>query len=217
MSDKPLDGTVVDIDGNVYKTVKIGTQVWMAENLKVTRYRNGNPIPNVLDDKAWRVLSTGAYSNYNNDENLVKTYGRLYNWHAVSDSRGIAPKGWHIPSDEEWTTLTNTLGGDAVAGGEMKEAGTEHWLAPNKGANNKSGFNGLPGGMRNPGWGIVGNPSSGGNFDYIGKYGHWHTSTEYDSRSVNRRYIVYDGLGIGKWDPYPKESGFSIRCVRDLP
>lgn len=214
-NDQVFDGTVKDIDNNVYKTVKIGDQIWMAENLKVTKYRNGDPIPNVIDDKVWRVLKTGAFCNYNNDASLVKSYGRLYNWHAVKDIRNIAPIGWHIPSDDEWTTLTNTLGGRLVAGGKMKEVGTTHWLTPNTGASNDSGFLGLPGGLRNPGWGPVGNPDDGGNFKDIGKYGHWHSSTEYDNRYENRRYLNYNNAEIGRDDPYPKESGFSVRCLKD--
>lgn len=187
----------------------------MAENLKVTRFRNNDSIPNITDDEIWRTLTTGAYCNYNNDEELVNTYGRLYNWYVVNDSRGIAPEGWHVPSDEEWTILTNTLGGELVAGGKLKETGTKHWLDPNSEATNSTGFQGLPGGLRNPGWGNVHNPSSGGNFESIGEEGHWHSTTEYDNRSINRRYLRYDNSQIGKWDPYPKGSGFSIRCIKD--
>jgi uncharacterized protein (TIGR02145 family) len=117
-------GTVTDIDGNVYQTVTLGGQVWMAENLKVTRYRNGDPIPCVNDASAWSGLSTGAYCHYNNDFNNAAIYGRLYNWYAVSDSRNIAPGGWHVPTDTEWQTLVDLLGGSSVAGGKMKTTGT---------------------------------------------------------------------------------------------
>lgn len=144
--------TVTDYDGNVYQTVLIGDQCWMMENLKVTHYRNGDPIPHVTDGVTWGNLTSGAYCNYNNDEGNVATYGRLYNWYAVDDSRNIAPAGWHVPSDAEWQTLVDYLGGDAVAGGKMKEAGTTHWASPNTGATNESGFTALPGGGPRPRW-----------------------------------------------------------------
>ena len=127
----PQTSTVTDIDGNVYQTVTIGTQEWMAENLKVTHYRNGDPIQLVTDDSSWSNLSTGAYCDYDNDGDNVAVYGRLYNWFAVNDSRAIAPAGWHVATAADWQTLIDILGGDAVAGGKMKEAGTAHWLAPN--------------------------------------------------------------------------------------
>jgi hypothetical protein len=119
-------GAVVDIDGNAYHTVTIGNQVWMVENLKVTHYRNGDAIPNVTDGTAWLDLTTGAYCEYDNDVNNVATYGRLYNWYSVNDSRNIAPAGCHVPSDDDWQTLVDYLGGDAVAGGKMKEIGSTH-------------------------------------------------------------------------------------------
>ena len=139
---------MTDIDGNTYQTVKIGNQWWIAENLNVTHYQNGDAIPNVTDSAAWWGLTSGAYCNYNNDAANVAVYGRLYNWYAVHDSRNIAPAGWHVPSDAEWQTLVDYLGGDPVAGGKMKEAGTTHWISPNTGATNESGFSGLPGGYR---------------------------------------------------------------------
>ena len=119
--------TVTDIDGNAYHTVAIGKQVWLVENLKVTRYRNGDQIPNVSDNKQWCNLTTGAYCNYNNDANNVTTYGRLYNWYAVHDIRNIAPKGWHVATDVEWKILTDYLGGETIAGGKLKETGTTLW------------------------------------------------------------------------------------------
>ncbi|MHA7111935.1 FISUMP domain-containing protein [Sunxiuqinia elliptica] len=204
-----------DADGNSYPVIKIGTQWWMAENLKTTSYGNGDDIPNVIEDNEWRTLTTGAYCNYNNDDEFVDVYGRLYNWYAVNDSRKMAPEGWHIPSDEEWTILTNRLGGEFVAGGKLKEIGIAHWVSPNTDATDSIGFQGLPGGLRNPGWGNVSNPSSGGDFKSIGEEGHWHSSSEYDSRSIHRRFLRYDGSYIAKWDPYPKESGFSVRCIID--
>jgi len=118
---------VTDIDGNVYTTIKISSQWWMAENLKVTHYRNGDSIPNVIDSSAWMGLNTGAYCNYDNDTSHVAVYGRLYNWYTVNNNRNIAPTGWHLPTDAEWQTLIDYLGGELFAGGKMKEAGTAHW------------------------------------------------------------------------------------------
>ena len=166
-------GTVTDVDGNVYKTVRIGTQWWMAENLRVTHYRNGdgiqmatmdgeprtgeNPtatyypfgdaIPLVTDDAAWSALTTGAYCIYDNNESNAEIYGNLYNWYAVADSRSIAPVGWHVPIDAELQTLIDIVGGEAVAGGLLKEAGTAHWISPNTGTD-EFGFAALPGGYR---------------------------------------------------------------------
>ncbi len=199
------NGTVTDIDGNVYKTVKIGSQWWMAENLKTTKYRNGNPIPNVTDNTQWGNLTTGAYCNYNNDINYVNTYGRLYNWYAVSDSRNIAPVGWHVPTDAEWTTLTTYLGGESVAGGKLKESGTAHWSLVNAGATNETGFTALPGGYRD---------LNGICFNLIACGGFWWSSTEYDTNNALSRYMA-DYLGLVLRGYYGKTHGFSVRCVKD--
>src|SRR4029078_12512714 len=140
--DNETPATVTDIDGNVYHTVTIGTQVWMVENLKTTKYRNGDligtTIPATLDISS---ESTPKYQwAYKGEESNVATYGRLYTWYAVADSRNVCPTGWHVPSDAEWTTLTTYLGGESVAGGKLKENGTVHWESPNTGATNESGF-----------------------------------------------------------------------------
>jgi len=197
-------GTVTDYDGNVYHTITIGTQVWMVENLKVTHYRNGDPIPNVTDSSAWGNLTTGAYCNYNNDVNNVTTYGRLYNWFTVSDSRNIAPTGWHVPTDAEWTTLTTYLGGESVAGGKLKETGTTHWASPNTGATNETGFTALPGGYRFP----------IGSFDLIGVYGFLWSSTEINSTGAWERYLPFDGSDLSRTSD-SKNYGNSIRCLKD--
>ena len=139
--------TMTGNDGTVYKTVKIGDQWWMAENLKETQYRNGDEIPEVDYNTSWEDISTGARCGYRWDETYIETYGFLYNWYAVNDSRSIAPNGWHVPTDDEWSTLQNTLGG-TMAGGKLKETGTTHWESPNTGATNKSRFTALPGGYR---------------------------------------------------------------------
>lgn len=198
------NGTVTDIDGNIYHTVKIGTQVWMSENLKVTKYRNGDPIPNVIDGTAWHNLSSGAYCHYDNDSNNSTTYGNLYNWYAVHDSRNITPKGWHIPTDAEWTTLTDYLGGEEVAGAKLKETGGTHWESPNSGATNMSGFNALPGGDCN---------------DYIEffsirRYGHWWSSTKFDATSVWIRDLCFDEIYVIK-NIGGIRGGFSVRCIMD--
>jgi len=140
--------TVTGNDGNVYQVVRIGNQCWMAENLRTTRYANGDAIPQVTGNSTWSSLSTGAWCWYDNDNQYENPYGKLYNWHAVADSRNICPAGWHVPTDAEWDALANFLGGSNVAGGKMKATGTAHWNSPNTDATNSSGFTGLPGGYR---------------------------------------------------------------------
>ncbi len=198
-------GTVTDIDGNTYKTVKIGDQWWMAENLKVTHYRNGDAIPKVTNNNVWSGLSTGAYCEYDNNSENVVTYGRLYNWYAVNDSRNIAPTGWHVPTDAEWQTLVDFLGGEKVAGGKLKEAGKTHWYSPNAGANNGSGFAALPGGHRNYNYGF---------FHSVGCYAAFWSSTELTSFSAWYRYLFYLYSEVPRHDD-DKRCGFSVRCVMD--
>jgi uncharacterized protein (TIGR02145 family) len=198
---RPLTGTVNDIDGNTYNYVTIGTQTWMVENLKTTKYRNGDAIANVIDGATWGGLSSGAYCWYNG---YGATYGALYNWYAVADSRNIAPTGWHVPTDAEWYTLTDYLGGLNAAGVKLKEAGTVHWRTPNTGASNSSGFTALPGGYRD----------DNGIFGYIGGYGYLWSSTEYSTLQAWTMYTGYDlsnaGIGYGR-----KVYGYSVRCLRD--
>ena len=197
-------GTMTDQDGNVYKTIIIGTQTWMAENLRTTKYNDGTTISNVADGSDWTNLTTGAYCNYNNTSNMdtIATYGRLYNWYAVNTDK-LAPKGWHVPTDFEWTTLKTHLG-DA-AGGKLKEAGTTHWTSPNTGATNEVGFTALPGGYRN-GIGI---------FVNIGDNGYWWSATETTASAAWLRGIFYSssGVSIRNYDMY---LGGSVRCVKDL-
>jgi len=208
------DNTVKDIDGNVYQTVTIGTQVWMVENLKTTKYRNGDPIPNVTDDTEWSNLTTGAQCNYNNDAAFGNKYGKLYNWYAVSDGRNIAPTGWHVPSDAEWTTLENYVAANLGTSGSVAKAlasKTDWPSSTDAGAvgndlskNNTSGFSALPGGYR----------SMVGSFNVIGYYGSWWTSTEDNASSAWDRYLNYYFPGVYR-SSYSKGSGFSVRCVRD--
>ena len=140
--------SIKDIDGNKYKTVTIGTQVWMAENLKTTKFNDGTPIPMVKENDAWANLTTPAFSWYNNDSiDNKRNYGALYNWYTVSTNK-LCPVGWHVPTEAEWATITAYLGEVGLAGGKLKDAGTVHWRTPNTGATNESGFTALPGGYR---------------------------------------------------------------------
>ena len=195
---------VVDIDGNVYKTVKIGNQWWMAENLKVTHYRNGDAIPNVTDNTAWNGLTSGAYCDYNNISTNADIYGRLYNWYAVNDGRGIAPEGWHVPSYTEWQTFVNYLGGSSISGGKMKETGTDHWISPNTGATNESGFGGLPGGQRLP----------SGIYEILGYVGLYWSSSQISSSNSWWLNMVYNNASIYYGD-CDKKYGISVRCIKD--
>jgi len=144
-------GTMTDQDGNVYKTVTIGTQTWMAENLRTTKYNDGTIIPNVIDGEEWTIQTTGVYCTYNNTFNTdtIVAYGHLYNWYTVNTGL-LAPEGWHVPTDAEWTTLTDYLGGEDIAGAKLKETGITHWNRPNElETTNETGFTALPGGYRN--------------------------------------------------------------------
>ena len=201
-------GTLTDIDGNNYTTVTIGAQCWMAENLRTTRYRNGDPIPNVTDNTAWAALNTGAFSWYNNDAaSYQTTYGALYNWYSVADSRNICPTGWHVPTDDELTTLTTFLGDLTVGGGKLKEAGTTHWLIPNTGATNETGFTFLPGGDRADDGACMG----------ISTNGYFWSSTEYPLYSFGfYRYLIYNYSNIFQ-NSINKAYGFSVRCIKDSP
>lgn len=197
----------IDYDGNPYTPVTIGTQVWLMENLKTTHFMNGVPIPNTIDSLAWATLGTApGRCYYNNDSaSMDSLYGALYNWHVVKDTSKVCPIGYHIPSDGEWTILENFLGGAGVAGGKLKEAGTLHWTSPNTGANNSSGFTGLPGGMR--GMNHV--------FTTLHENGLWWTSTQQSSANAYSRYLWYMNGGVDR-NPTPKFLGLSIRCIKDV-
>lgn len=200
-----LSETTAYPNGTATPVQTICCQSWMTKNLDVAKYRNGDPIPKVTDDAAWGALTTGAYCYYNNDSaTYAATYGKLYNWYAVNDPRGLAPEGWHIPTNFDWTTLENCLGGATVAGGAMKEIGTSHWLTPNTNATNFSGWAGLPGGFRN----------FYGTLSGLGSSGYWWSATESTTSLAWIRYLGYFDSGIGD-DLKPKQSGFSVRCLRD--
>lgn len=202
-------GTVDDIDGNTYQTIKIGTQWWMAENFKATHYRNGETIPNVTGNTEWTNLSTGAWCSYGNNDNNVFTFGRLYNWYAVNDSRNIAPAGWHVPTDTEWQTLVDYLDGESAAGGKMKGTGTIQngnglWNDPNTSATNESGFSALPGGSR----------ELNGGFGSLGYNAAFWSLTEYGSDYAWLRYLRFNSSDVYRASSSMIE-GLSVRCVRD--
>jgi uncharacterized protein (TIGR02145 family) len=216
-----ITGTLTDIDGNVYQTVKIGEQWWMAENLKVKKYRNGDPIPNVTDNTAWTGLTTGAWCSYNNDAGNIETYGLLYNWYAVDDSRNIAPAGWHVPTDAEFTALENYL----IANGYNWDGTTTgnkigKSLASKTGwnsssyagvvgndmpTNNTSGFSALPGGYRDFNYGA---------YYYMGSKGYWWSASANFSSYAWYRGLHYDGYGVFRYYGN-RRYGFSVRLVRD--
>ncbi len=205
--------TVTDIDGNRYNTVLIGEQCWMRENLKVTLYPNGDAIPYITDKDAWAALGDNntddAYCYYENDPS--SEYGALYSYAAAIgdnwardnvEGQGICPEGWHLPTDVEWTTLIDYLGGEDVAGGKMKEVGTGHWQGPNTGATNESGFTALPGGFRH----------SYGTFYSVGSHGFWWSATEDGSSRAWYRYLYFDYANVYRYS-LDKSFGFSVRCV----
>ena len=198
-----LSKPVIDIDLNIYNTVQIGTQVWMSENLKTTRYRNGGSIPNVTDNATWGNLTTGAWSYYNNADSNNAIYGKLYNWYTTLGDT-LCPTGWGVPTDAEWTTLTNFLGGESVAGGKMKTIGNAYWNDPNTGADNTSGFSVLPGGYRN----------SLGSFFNIRDLAFFWSATEIDNDYAWNR-TLYNNFGTVYRFSNSKSVGASVRCLRD--
>jgi uncharacterized protein (TIGR02145 family) len=201
----PGISSISDIDGNSYNTVQIGTQCWTKENLKVTKYRDGTSIPTGLNNITWENTTSGAYAIYDNSNVNDAIYGKLYNWYAVRDSRGLCPTGWHVPTDAEWTTLTNYLGGEVEAGGEMKSMGTTFWQSPNTGATNESGFSGLPGGTR------FGN----GNFLEKNYLAFFWTNTEKNSNSAWIRSLINSEKIVERLNGLDKLYGNSVRCLRD--
>ncbi len=201
--------TISDIDGNVYQTVQIDGQCWMAENLKVERYLNGDAILTGLDNSAWEVTTSGAFAVYNNEPINKATYGLLYNWYASVDSRGLCPSGWHVPADDEFTDMIYTLGAPSVAGGKLKStgtlsAGTGLWLSPNTAATNSSGFSGLPSGYRNV----------DGLYLTQGKFAYWWSSSEHSTGYAYIRMLFYD-YGVVHRNATLLGIGISIRCIQD--
>ena len=197
--------TVSDYDGNLYDTVHIGTQVWLKQNLKTTHYKNGGAIAYPGNDNTlWGNSTSGAYAWYNNDETTYKNiYGALYNWYAVNTGN-LCPTGWHVPSDAEFLILTSYLGGDGIAGGNLKETGLAHWSNPNNYATNSSGFTALPGGRR----------SASGTYGFINDAGFWWNSTE-DYSVFSWGSVIYNNDGSAYKVSLAKPSGFSVRCLKD--
>ncbi|MGV8019010.1 MAG: fibrobacter succinogenes major paralogous domain-containing protein [Ignavibacteria bacterium] len=193
---------ITDKDGNSYNTATIGTKEWTTENLNVEHYRNGDVIPQVQDAAEWKKLTTGAWCYYENLTENGKTYGKLYNWYAVTDSRGLVPEGWHVPSDEEFTDMTNSLGGNETAGGKLKAVTL--WNEPNKGATNESGYSALPGGYR----------ADNGSFKLLLKYGCFWTSTQTTTVGARCRELHNNITDIIR-DTYNKKCGLHVRCVKD--
>lgn len=217
--DNTANNVVKDADGNSYKTVTIGSQTWMVENLKTTKYNDGTPIPNVTNDTEWGDLSTGAYCNYDNDASHATTYGRLYNWYAVNTGK-LAPKGWHVPSSSEWNALKSYL----IANGYNYDgttsdnkiakslASTTGWnsstdegaIGNNHSTNNTSGFTALPGGIR----------FDDGTFGSFGNYGNLWSSTQNVASLAFSRYLDFDSDYLGDIGSSYKVSGLSVRCLR---
>ncbi|MBL4585997.1 MAG: fibrobacter succinogenes major paralogous domain-containing protein [Flavobacteriales bacterium] len=215
-------GTVTDIDGNIYETVKIGTQVWMTENLRTTKYSNGDAIPNITADTTWEDATSSGWCWFDNDSENENVYGKLYNWFVVSDVRNVCPTGWHVPTDEDWKTLELYLGMDSVdvdssgflfrgiaqnIGGMMRAVGTDYWIAPNDSATNVSCFSGLPGGGRN---------TKDGTFTNLGYYAGWWTATE---KTTGQGGAWYRSLssenGSFSKSSYKFQNGVYIRCIKD--
>jgi uncharacterized protein (TIGR02145 family) len=185
-------------------TITICSQVWMTKNLDVITYRNGDPIPQVTDPVQWQNLTTGAWAYVNNDPATNTNYGKIYNWYAVNDPRGLAPTGWHIPTQTEYTTLYNCLGGEYIAGGKLKTSGTSDWMAPNTGATNSSGFSALPGGKR----------TNTGAYSGFGTQGLLWTATSQSGTHAWASSLLYSST----WADFTgleKKEGGAVRCVKD--
>lgn len=192
-----------------FKSVTIGDQVWMAENLNVDKFRNGDPIPHAQTEEEWQqagVNGQPAWCYYDNDPANGKIYGKLYNWYAISDWRGLAPEGWRVPSDEDWEKLIKLLGGAEVAGGKLKATDTTYWQSPNVGATNETGFSALPGGARFDYGTFV--------FEALSEAGAWWSSMDHSySGAWLIGMIYYDSPVVG--ETFSKANGFSVRCLRD--
>ena len=199
-------GSVSDIEDHNYKTIQIGTQDWMAENLKATKYNDGTEIPNAIDDGTWINAIAEAYCDYENIPANSDLYGRLYNFNvaAATNPKNVCPVGWHVPGDNEWGTLIDYLGGESLAGGKLKETSTIHWADPNAGATNESGFTGLPGGFR----------GSSGSFSNVAFHGQWWSSAKISASGGLYFGMTYEDSSVSN-NAHSKSFGLSIRCVKD--
>lgn len=196
-------GGVTDKDGNTYQTIIIGTQEWMKENLKVSKYRDGSEIATGLNNFDWSTTTEGAFAIYEDLASNNTTFGKLYNWYALVDTRGLCPTGWHVPSDAEWTTLENYLGGVSVAGGKMK-AVSSLWASPNAGATNECGFSGLPAGIR----------TTSGSYSALGNQCNFWSTTEATSGDAWSRKLTAENGYSYKYS-YFRQPGFSVRCIKN--
>jgi uncharacterized protein (TIGR02145 family) len=199
------DNTVTDCDGNVYKTILIGTQTWMVENLKTTKFNDGTSIPLVTDSTSWSNLSTPAYCFYNNDPHYKAIIGALYNWYTIKSGK-LCPTAWHVPNDEEWTILTDYLGGEKSAGGKLKESGTSYWYDPNTGATNETGFSARAGGFR------FSSPDAF--FSQLGYVGCWWSTTETGKGWAWDRLMYFNSNKVQRFF-ITEACGESVRCIRD--
>lgn len=200
---KPPD-PVTDIEGNTYKTIKIGDQLWMSENLRTTRFNDGADIPLTKDDDAWRNLTTAAYCWYNNDEATYKDpYGAIYNGFTVASGK-LCPAGWHVPVIDEWRELRDFLGDSSKAGGKIKESGTAHWLSPNKGGDNRTGFTALPAGIR----------YFEGTFASVLSFSGMWSASEVSDEEQWYAALYYAEAGFIT-DHRNKKYGLSVRCLKD--
>ncbi|MBN2610809.1 MAG: fibrobacter succinogenes major paralogous domain-containing protein [Bacteroidales bacterium] len=195
---------MIDADSNIYEVDTIGSQIWISENLKTTRYNDGSNIPLISDISGWSTRIAPAYCWYNNEEAIYKSqYGALYNWYTINTNK-LCPTGWHVPTDADFTTLITFLGGDTIAGGKLKEAGTTHWISPNTGATDEYGFTALPGGYRR----------YNGVFAYVGYYGYWWGSTSVNADNAWDRNLNYNHDDMIR-ENSNKKCGFSVRCLKD--
>ncbi len=199
-------GEVTDVEGHVYQTVTINGLTWMTGNLRVTSYRNGEPVNPVTDGNAWAYTQEGACCYYENDENNAAKYGCLYNWQAVNDPRGLAPEGWHVATFTEWENLREAAGGSQAAGGVLKSAGTTLWLAPNTGATNNLQFSALPAGLRDC--------TASGPFYEAGRGAYFWTATSYDALNASCWYVTFESSELYE-SLNGKGCGLSVRCVKD--
>jgi uncharacterized protein (TIGR02145 family) len=203
-------GSVEDIDGNKYASIKIGRYEWMAENLRTTRYCNGDTIPNIVGEMDWFLSTSHAWCHFNNDSSYEKPHGKLYNWFAVNDSRNICPCGWHVPNDADWDFLIRLYFGEFgslafnEAGGHLKSTDTNYWYGPNTDATNKSGFSALASGIR----------IHNGEFLSFGKSTGWWSSSEYSANNAIIRSVHYNNSTASKHN-FHKNLGYSVRCIKD--
>jgi uncharacterized protein (TIGR02145 family) len=202
-------GSMTDQEGNDYKTIVIGTQEWMAENLNTSIYRNGDAIATSLNDAGWQSTMIGAWTHYNSEASYTCPHGKLYNWYACVDTRQLCPSGWHVPTDGEWNTLMDFLGGMDVAGGKMKTTGTLQlanglWYAPNTGATNSAGFSGAPQGYR----------YFLGEYDLLGSNVFWWSTDAFLTNNAISWFLSHTESGSFRSD-FDKNYGFSVRCLRD--